>query len=361
MSWLAWAGFGFVVVRAVVSVINFLTWPVLRPPQRYTAAAVSVLIPARNEGQRIGPLLQALHQAKAECHEVLVLDDGSTDNTAAVVKEFMPLLPQLQLLQGKPLPQGWLGKNWACHQLAEKATGDYLLFLDADVVPDPAFVPAVVNAMQRNQAALVSVFPRQQMMTPGEQITVPVMFEILLGLLPLKLVSGTSVPALSAANGQCMLFDGGVYRHEQWHRRVCDHQVEDIAISRRVKRQGYAMAVWLSPHIRCRMYGGFREAVDGFAKNIRVMLGGNGLMVLYCSLLVAAPIAALFHLRAATLATWLLLEMFVVVLHCRLAGMPVVPQLAYLPLRRIALVWTAAVALLKHYFGSHLWKGRRLG
>ncbi|MCS6916236.1 MAG: glycosyltransferase family 2 protein [Chitinophagales bacterium] len=358
MNWLAWSGMAFAVVRAAVSLLNVLKPSVLR---RVSAQAVpvSVLIPARNEARRIGVLLQALSEMQQEYREVLVLDDQSDDHTAEVVSAFSSQNPGLRLIHGEALPEGWNGKNWACHQLAQLAAGSYLLFLDADVQVFPGFIGALVAELERSKSAMVSVFPRQEMKSVGEQIAIPLMLEVLLSLLPLFLVRKMRAPSLAAANGQCMLFRKEAYTAYLWHQRLRQAIAEDIAIARHMKRAGLPVSVYLSDRISCRMYEDYGQAVSGFAKNITAMTGNDLLAMGYGLLMTVAPVfMGLLPVGAALL--WVLLEVCAVMLQCHLAAMNSGRQLLLLPLRRLTLLWVVMLALWKRYFSAHQWKGRRL-
>ncbi len=145
---------------------------------------VSILIPARNEENNIGRLLDDLQELKYNNFEILVYDDDSTDQTRSVIMDKSLLDKRIRYIQGKVLLPGWLGKNHACHQLAKAAKGDYLLFLDADVSVIPRLFTDSIAFMEKQDLDLLSLFPVQKMKTLGEWLTVPLMNRILLGNLP---------------------------------------------------------------------------------------------------------------------------------------------------------------------------------
>ena len=264
---------GWVGLRTAIAVANAISWPVLGAAHGPCTGQVSVLIPARNEAATLPALLAALKTLQGPLHEVLVLDDHSTDGTAGVAALHGAGLP-LRVLPGAPLPAGWLGKNWACHQLGQVATGTHLLFLDADVLPAPAALLAALGYMERHKLALLSLFPGQVLGTLGERVAVPLMHWILLGLLPLRLVQAAPQASFAAANGQFMLFDGESYRTHHWHAAARAAITEDIEIMRTLKQAGLRGAVLCAGRqVQCRMYGSYKEAVAGFGKN---MAGGFG-------------------------------------------------------------------------------------
>jgi chlorobactene glucosyltransferase len=237
----------------------------------FTAA---VLIPARNEAAVIGAtVLSLLSQAPPGC-EVIVLDDSSEDGTAAAARSAAGTNPNFRLLRGQPLPQGWMGKNWACHQLALATDADILVFADADVQWQPGALAAVLNAQKTLCADLLTVWPTQITKSWGERLTVPLMALAVLGYLPLGLAHDFYHPLAAAANGQCMVFRRGAYAAVGGHAAVRGVVVEDVRLAQRIKacRLRLRMADG-NELLRCRMYNGWRAALDGYAKNI---LAGHG-------------------------------------------------------------------------------------
>lgn len=241
---------------------------------------LSILIPARNEEKTLPLLLHDLLGQEQLPLEIIVCDDHSDDGTSAIVSGLAATYPCLRIFRGEELPPGWLGKNFACYQLARQAKGDYLLFLDADVRICQQGIRQALALARQGGTGLLSVFPRQIMRTAGEKATVPLMTYILLTLLPLRLVY--QVPeqsALAAANGQFMLFEAESYRKIQPHSAVRREAVEDVAISRLYKKSGQRVVCLTGiSGISCRMYTSLREAIAGFARSITGFFGGSLLL-----------------------------------------------------------------------------------
>ncbi|HQN94101.1 MAG TPA: glycosyltransferase, partial [Prolixibacteraceae bacterium] len=210
---------------------------------------------------------------------------------------------------GEKLSAGWVGKNYACHHLAQRATGDYLLFLDADVRVSALFINYLVSFANRKKLTLLSVFPQQQLVTKGEWYTVPIMNWILLSFLPLPLVRMRWFPSLSAANGQVMFFETKSYREYLWHQMVKEVNVEDITIARMVKKKKLRLAVLLGNNdVSCRMYTEYNEAINGFARNMHQYFGGSRCWMFFFVLISWIRIPALFFL----LSPWFALFAFVI-------------------------------------------------
>ncbi len=276
MEYLAGFILVFLAIRTLISLVNLLSSLHLPNENPISTPKVSVLIPARNEEKNIGKLLAALQQQDYPELEIIVCNDHSSDGTEEILNWFAGEEPRFRWFMGEKLPTDWLGKNFACHQLAQKASGEILLFLDADVELSSDAVRKAVAFFQKKKLALLSVFPQQKMQSLAEWTTVPVMNWILQSLLPMILVQKTQWTSLSAANGQFMLFDAKEYQKFRWHERVKNENVEDIRIARLVKTSDLKIAVLLGNRdVYCRMYSRFDEAVAGFSRNIHEYFGGS--------------------------------------------------------------------------------------
>ncbi len=265
------------------------------------APRVSILVPARDEAHRIGPCVASLlaQGYPPARYELLVLDDHSRDDTANVVRELglsdrdeanASLAGRRVLLRGEPLPAGWTGKAWACHQLALAAArdSDFLLFTDADTTHAPSALAATVGHALETDAGLLSAWPRQRTGTWSERLVIPLVYLLILGLLPLALLDffqrrphwarrspARLLRALGAGNGQFLLFRREVYTRVGGHAAVRDHLVEDVALGRAVSaRLGREPGMNVincdgSGLVTCRMYESFPELWEGFTKNMR--------------------------------------------------------------------------------------------
>lgn len=299
MEYLAGFILVFLAIRTLISLVNLLSRLHLPNENPISTPKVSVLIPARNEEKNIGKLLAALQQQDYPELEVIVCNDHSSDGTEEILNWFAGEEPRFRWFMGEKLPPEWLGKNFACHQLAQKASGEIYLFLDADVELSPDAIRKAVAFSQQKKLALLSVFPQQKMQSLAEWTTVPVMNWILQSLLPMILVQKTLWTSLSAANGQFMLFDAKEYQKFRWHERVKNENVEDIRIARLVKTSGLKMAVLLGNRdVFCRMYSRFDEAVAGFSRNIHEYFGGSrAVMFLFWFIVCFGPFIVFFAME----------------------------------------------------------------
>lgn len=233
------------------------------------APLISVLIPARNEAGNIGDCLLSMQKQEYPNFEVLVLDDKSTDNTAAIMKKFADTDNRFRFITGEPLPEGWVGKAHACHQLAKCANGDWLLFTDADTIHKPNMIGSVLTLFLQNRPTLLSGFPQQKAASLIEKIIIPVFYFILMAWMPLWYFQQSKKPMPGMANGQFLLFKREDYWKVGGHEAVKSRILEDVWLGAEVYRKGgRVFTVNLSPVVSCRMYKDFSSMWNGFAKSI---------------------------------------------------------------------------------------------
>ncbi len=230
---------------------------------------VSILVPARNEAANIAACVRSLLAQDYAAFEVVALDDASTDDTGAILHALAAEAGRLRVLCGQPLPAGWLGKHWACAQLAEAARGEVFLFTDADTQHAPGALRAAVAARQQTGVDLLSALPHQETVSWGERLVVPVLGWSLFCFLPLAFAHRRQWPALSASIGQFMLIGRAGYARAGGHAGVRAHAADDLALTRRLLAAGGRWRlVDAGELVRCRMYHNLGEASEGFGKNL---------------------------------------------------------------------------------------------
>jgi hypothetical protein len=281
---------------------------------------VSILIPARNEAKNIGAALDTALGSRDVPFEILVMDDGSTDGTAAIVRMYEIRDPRVRLLTAPPLKEGWTGKIHACHHLSEAARGTHFLFVDADVRLAPEAAARLTGHAQATASSLVSAVPRQIMHTLGELLTVPMINFLMLGYLPMSLMRLSREPGFGVACGQLMLAERDAYRFCGGHAAIRTLIHDGIQIARLFRRKGFMTDLLPGDRLAtCRMYDTFDAAWAGFAKNAHegmatpgalpvwtvLLLGGHVLPFLMLPLVPTLPIvcAALLSLLTRLLVT----------------------------------------------------------
>jgi chlorobactene glucosyltransferase len=238
---------------------------------------VSVLVPARNEAATIAACVTSLLSQTYPKMDVLVLDDGSTDGTSQQLDALSRQYPQLTVIYTtNDPPSGWNGKSYACHRLAQRATGEWLLFTDADTIHAPTSVERGVIQACALDADLLSAFPFQRVETWSERFLV----SFVMNFLPLTTVNlaamwrGRSRHLL--ANGQYLLARAKIYDALGGHASVAHALVDDFALARRFSVGGYTVAlVDGASMLECRMYRSFREVWEGFSKNLLIALASS--------------------------------------------------------------------------------------
>lgn len=265
------------------------TRPVRRPAPEGAAGAgpgaaaparlpmrLSVVIPARDEATTLPRLLGSLAAARPGAHEVVVVDDGSTDATAAVAAAHGATV----LTAGEP-PAGWVGKPWACHRGAGVATGTHLLFLDADTWLAPDALARLVAEYAAGPGTagpggLLSVAPRHEAGAGYEQLSAG--FQ-LVGAMGTGVFSpGAGRRTAAAAFGPCLLTGVDDYRAAGGHAGVHDAVIEDVALARAYGAAGLPVRCRTGVDaVGYRMYpGGLRQLVEGWSKNVASGVGEVG-------------------------------------------------------------------------------------
>jgi chlorobactene glucosyltransferase len=347
-----------------VAIFNMLTARRLhRAAEPTEHPRVSILIPARDEEDTLLRTLPHTTSTEYPNLEILVLDDGSTDRTAEVVEKFAEASPDVRLVRGTLLPDGWLGKCWACHQLSEVASGEILLFCDADVEMGPLAVQRTVSTMQQSGAGVLTALPRQITPDPLGAAVVPLIAQLpVLALLPLRLIERLPSPLLAMGNGQWLAFRRDSYARSGGHRTVKSDVVEDVAIARAAKASGSRLVVALAPDdLAVQMYQDGRALRQGFQKNLYPLSGGRPLPFLL--VLTVFGITMIFPLLAPfTAGGSRILPLLLILL--RVSGVSALghPWRSVL-LHPLGAILTTALALdsaRATRLGSTRWKGRTI-
>ncbi|GAA0218837.1 glycosyltransferase [Cryptosporangium japonicum] len=359
----AWGALGAAAL-AVHSVVNArrLRRPPAHPP--VADVRVSVLLPVRDEEQRVEPCLRALlAQRGVPAYEIVVLDDGSTDRTAEVVRRVADGDRRVRLVTGGALPAGWLGKPHACQQAADAAdpASDVVVFVDADVVLAPDAVAAALAVLDESGLDLISPYPRQVADSPAERLVQPLLQWSWLTTLPLGLAERSPKPSLTAANGQFLVVRRTAYDAAGGHGAVRDDVLEDIGLLRALKRTGGRGVVTDGSTLaECHMYGSWAELRNGYGKSLWAAFGSpvgavatvGGLSLLY----VVPAVAALRGSRLGLLGYAAGVTSRVVA--ARASGGRAWPDALAHPASILVFGYLTARSLREHRRGTLTWKGR---
>jgi len=341
-----------------------------RQPER--TPKVSVLVPTRNEERNVEPCIRSLLAQEYPDFEIIVLDD-SEDQTPDILRS-LASDSRLHLLTGRPLPPGWIGKSWACHQLANAAAGELLLFTDADTLHHPSMLRDAAATLYARGLDFLSAIPRQLLHTWAERLVIPVLPWSLHTFFPIGLARRLRIPALSTAAGQFMLFRKEAYVVIGGHKKVRRSVLDDVSLAQQVVRNGLSWTLMdANARTSVRMYRSFKEVWDGLSKNLFAIFGYN--LPFFCFVWawlfwVAWEPPLLLVLRAtralsipaeivtpAALATGLCLLLWLISdLRFRI---PLI-QAALHPVTMLLMLFIAARSVTWHALGRGTWKGRPL-
>jgi chlorobactene glucosyltransferase len=240
-------------------------------PAADAAPFVSIIVPARNEAENITMCVSTLLLTDYPHWELIVVDDNSVDGTADIVRMIAERSGGVvRLLEGQPLPDGWLGKSWACWQGYQAARGEMLLFTDADTRHHPDLLGYAVGAALQEKADLTTVLPRQLMEGFWERVVLPHVFvAIMLRFHDVSRISRARTPRDAIANGQFMLFLRSSYEAIGGHERVRGNVVEDLRLAQlTVEERKKVFAAHAEDLMETRMYRSLAGIVEGWSKNL---------------------------------------------------------------------------------------------
>ncbi|MEB1806368.1 MAG: glycosyltransferase family 2 protein [Bacillaceae bacterium] len=280
------------------TIINSMFLPKLKQNVHLSYSSpplVSILIPLRNEERNIKRLVESLTSLTYQKIEVIFLDDQSTDNTYKLLKELTKQYQNFKVIKGAPLANGWVGKVHACKQLGERAKGEYLLFLDADVKVRRTIIEKTISTMEVYEAGLLTGFPKFPTSTLLSKILVTMQHFIVFFHLPIFIANRTTFSSFTAAHGAFMCFRKEVYHKIGGHSSVAASIVEDVHLARHVKQNGHRVLLAnLTEDVSCFMYETNKEVWNGFAKNIFVGLGRSipfaSLIIIFYSIFFVMPL-----------------------------------------------------------------------
>jgi len=213
-----------------------------------TNPKVSIILPARNEEEFIGKCLDSLIKQDYENYEIIVIDDSSDDKTWEIISEYAKKYPKIIPVSAKPKPDGWMGKNWACMEGYGKATGELLLFTDADTTHAENVITLAVSHLNSFGLDALSAIPKMLTFDFWTNITLPMISTFL----------HTRFSALNVNNpakktgyffGSFFILKKTTYQEIGTHEGVKQEIIEDGALGKKVKDAGYKMKMVRGEHL----------------------------------------------------------------------------------------------------------------
>jgi len=236
-------------------------------PATDKAPVVSVIVPARNEEACLGECLASLQQQTGIDHEVIVINDNSTDRTREIAGRY----GGVNVIDAPPLPPGWTGKCHAAHCGAQVAAGEWLLFTDADTIHRHRSLRHAVREAEEHSVDMLSYSPKQEVQGIWQRALMPVIFAELRRQYPPREVSRPDSP-VAAANGQYLLIKREAYDAIGGHVAVRDSLLEDVEMARRLKQARLPMRFrYGRDALRTRMYRTFPQMWEGWTKNLALL------------------------------------------------------------------------------------------
>ncbi len=325
---------------------------------------IAILIPARDEENNIKNLLSDLsEQSLLSDYTVTVLDDNSTDSTAESVRTFVNQYDKIEILVGKPLPSEWLGKNYACHQLAvAKSDAKFLVFLDADVRVTQNAIASAISELQIKNLEFISPYPRQIAKSWSEYLIQPLLQWSWLSTLPIKLAQKSSRPSLTAANGQFFVVQTAAYIASGGHKVIKGEVIDDMELAKSLKRAGFKGGVSNGSNIAsCRMYQNWPQLRNGYQKSLWRAFNSIPNAIGLSLLLILFFVYPFFEMLKGSLIGLIsyLLIVFSRMFAAKLSRGNLLSSFLH-PISILILIYILTTSWIQHSRGNLSWKGRKI-
>jgi chlorobactene glucosyltransferase len=336
---------------------------------------LSVIVPARNEAHTISNCLRDLTSQTYPDRrlEVIVVDDSSSDDTFRLASEHAKDRSNIRVIEAGPLPEGWQGKSHACWVGASKARGEWLCFIDADTRQAPRLLEAAVREVFTSGADLLSLHPRQDMVSFWERLLMPPAFMSLMILLDARAINNPN-SSRAMANGQFILVRKSAYLAAGGHQAIRSAVLEDVRLAERVKRAGYRLQLMGGGElIHTRMYTGLRPLWQGLARSGSELFGIplTAAAILNCTIVSILPVGYPVWLLSMMGTDGTLLPASLITIsgsvlwytaHALEFRQHRVPlrYLLLLPLSYLLIAVVNIEGVIRRLSGSRIWKGRRL-
>ena len=312
---------------------------------------VDVLIPMRNEEENVeGCLKSVLNSELLEVSKVFVLDDGSNDSTADLIGQF-----KVEKLIGTQPPTGWLGKVWACHNLAQVGSGKYLVFVDADVRLHPYAIASAITQMNKFGWDFISPYPRQISGSFLEKLIQPLLQWSWLASVPLRIAEKFPNRSMTIANGQFFIVKRSAYNTSGGHASIPNEVLDDLELARLLISKGFKGGVADGSAVAsCRMYKNKSQLIDGYTKSLWKAFGGQFGTLIAIFLLYFTGISPYLGIGAP--ASFIFLSRVLAAIKTRSN-----PAYAFLhPISILVLLYLIVLSSIRKSRGTLQWRGRAI-
>ena len=312
---------------------------------------VYVLIPMRNEEENVeGCLKSVLNSEFLDVSKVFVLDDGSSDSTAELIGQF-----KVEKLIGTQPPTGWLGKVWACHNLAQVGSGKYLVFMDADVRLHPYAIASSITKMNKFGWDFISPYPRQISGSFLEKLIQPLLQWSWLASVPLRIAEKFPNRSMTIANGQFFIVKRSAYNTSGGHASIPNEVLDDLELARLLISKGFKGGVADGSAVAsCRMYKNNSQLIDGYTKSLWKAFGGQFGTLIAIFLLYFTGISPYLGIGAP--ASFIFLSRVLAAIKTRSN-----PAYAFLhPISILVLLYLIVLSSIRKSRGTLQWRGRAI-
>ena len=351
-----------IAMASTFTIVNFLTIRIIRYREDFGIdEKVSILLPLRNEAENVEGVIHSLITQEGLLNfEIIALDDASSDETLSRLQEITS--PNLKVVSGQTLPEGWLGKNFACHQLAAQADGSYLVFVDADVRLAPRAITASIQSMKQWRWDFVSPYPRQIAISFLERLTQPLLQWSWFASLPLRIAELLQTPSMVVANGQFLVIDRRAYFESGGHEGIKSEVLDDLELGRSMVRKGFRGGVAEASHFAdCRMYSTSRELIEGYTKSQWRAFGNPFGAIIAVAILAFISIVPILIGLAGNLSGWI--GYFAIVMSRLLVAIrtrSVISSALLHPLSALMWIYLIILSWIRKSTGQLAWRGRQL-
>ena len=274
-----------------------------RESMKRESMELTVIVPARNEEDSLGACLESLVAQSNEFFqlgrdwELLIVDDGSTDQTRAIAMKYSERLRGVIVLSPAKLEKGWTGKANACWTAAQRARGQWLLFTDADTIHEPGNLRRAMHEAEKHNVGVLSYSPRQLVSGLWQRALMPLVFSELALAYPPEKVSNPEL-RIAAANGQFLLASRKAYDTVGGHAAVKGEILEDVELAFLAKRRKVGLRFrYAADALSTRMYRTAGAMIEGWTKNLASLFGN-------CLILAAWRVLDIFLLIGLPLLAW---------------------------------------------------------
>jgi len=333
---------------------------------------VSVLIPCRNEQEYIAECIDSFLSQKYRNLEILILDDHSEDHSAKILSDYESCYDNVAIIQGQKLPNGWTGKNWACHQLYMESKGEVLLYCDADTKMDRELIKDSVSVLEARALGFLTLFPQRNGGNLFDRWILSFTSWVIASWIPLWLAYRTRIGVLAVGFGQFLMLRRSAYEAIGGYEKLRANSLDDFEIARRIQSAGIDWRVHSGVgRLTTASYRSTKDAVEGYGKSIFPALGGNGLTLsvawLFLANLTWTPVVVLIsesmhwitltkdQLQLASLCVAAILVSWT--LSAVKLKISTVTILLY-PIAITSILYTAVISYINIRCGTMLWKDR---